>query len=193
VPAGRISPSFDGPPDIMSEGNPKDGFGLVLYVGHATKEPDGSQVLKAEGLYKDEAVGFEVVLSGWKGSASSSRSPLKMSIGMVTLRSCGEISDAFVKALDQLYQTSLSPDAMVSVRDFEAVSLQGDPQDLMAGRVSFKLTHMGDFETQSEGQAEADFGYAEFYINLELAGHRLEFSEKDFDYRASVVRALSKR
>ena len=106
--------------------------------------------------------------------------PLVTYRGVVTYRSTGSASDAFVQVLDELYGTKLTPKAMATETRFTGISLGGDPRDLTKGPVRIKLFF------ESGGQDD----YAELYTNIELAARRLEVHEKDEGYRLPVIRAL---
>jgi len=100
--------------------------------------------------------------------------------GIVTYRSTGADSDAFIQVLDELYGTKVGPKAMGRETQFTGISLEGDPRDLAKGPVKIKLF----FESDKED------AYAELFTNIELAAHRLEVREKDESYRLPVLRAL---
>jgi hypothetical protein len=63
---------------------------------------------------------------------------------------------------------------------FTGLSLEGNPGDLSQGPVKIK--------TFCEAGEKDD--YAEFFTNIELDKHRVEFREKDEEYRPGVVKAL---
>jgi hypothetical protein len=100
--------------------------------------------------------------------------------GVITYRSIGADSDTFVQVLDELYGTKLSPKVMIGEVRFTGISLGGDPRDLQSGPVKIKLF----FESDKQDE------YAELFTNIQLADHRLEFHEKDPDYRLAVIKAL---
>jgi len=101
--------------------------------------------------------------------------------GVITLESTGPDSDAFVTALDAIYGTRLAPAAMRHSIRCAAIALQGDPTALSDGITKIKIF----FEPEDESR------YAEAYLDFDLANRRMHLNEKDPEYRAPLVRALS--
>ena len=97
------------------------------------------------------------------------------------LRSLGVQSDRLLVVIDELYGTAQHPRRMRPQTDFTGISLEGDPRHLNAGATKIKLF----FESEDEKR------YAELYLNIDLGAAKLELAEKDPDYRAPIVRALS--
>jgi hypothetical protein len=123
---------------------------------------------------------LEVVLGpNWQAGSLDQKLPLVTYRGLVTYRSTGPDSDAFVQALDELYESKVGAQAMASETRFTAISLEGDPRDLAKGPVKIKMF----FESNDEDR------YGELFTNIELAARRLEVREKDEGYRLPVVRA----
>ena len=181
-PAAQIQPSkpLTAPPEVTSE--EEAGFhDLVFYIQEHKRLPDGSQSIRGMGTHKGRPLGLEVVLgASWRAGSLDKDVPLVTYRGIVTYRSTGADSDAFVQALDLLYGAKVSPKAMGKETQFTAISLGGDPRDLTKGPVKIKLF----FGSEKEDD------YAELFTNIELGAHRLEVHEKDEDYRSQVVRAL---
>ena len=180
--APQIGPSkpLASPPEITSE--EEEGFhDLVFYLQGHKRLPDGSQSIRVLGTHKGRQLGLEVVLGpAWQSGSLGKDLPLVTYRGIVTYRSTGPDSDAFVQVLDELYGTKVKPKAMVRETRFTGISLEGDPRDLAKGPVKIKLF----FESDKQED------YAELFTNIELAAHRLEVHEKDEEYRLPVVRAL---
>lgn len=157
---------------------------MLFYVQEHKRLPDGSQSIRGSGTHKGRALGLEVILGPtWQAGSLGKDVPLVTYRGVVTYRSTGSDSDAFVQVLDELYATKLAPKAMASEARFTGISLGGDPRDLTKGPVKIKLFF------ESGGQDD----YAELYTNIELAARRLEVHEKDESYRLPVIRALRAR
>jgi hypothetical protein len=168
------------PPEVTSE--EEEGFhDLIFYLQDFKRLPDGSQSIRALGTYKGRQLGFEVVLSpSWQAGSPGKEVPLATYSGILTYRSIGADSDAFVQVLDELYGTKLSPKAMGRETRFAGISLEGDPRNLESGPVKIKVF----FESDKPDE------YAELFTNIQLAEHRLEVHEKDTDYRLPVIKAL---
>lgn len=144
--------------------------------------PDGSQSIRGTGTHKGQVLGLEVILGPtWQAWSVGKNLPVETYRGIVTYRSTGLDSDAFVQVIDELYGTKLAPKAMAAEIRFTGISLGGDPRDLTKGPVKIKL-----FFDELGGQDD----YAELFTNIKLAAHRLEVREKDEGYRLPIVKAL---
>lgn len=180
---GQQVRSLSAPPEVTSES--EEGFhDLVFYSQDVERLPDGSQRLRGSGTFKGRPLGLEVVLGPtWSSGSLGKNIPLVTYQGFVTFHSIGPDSDTFVQVLDALYATKLNPKVMSGDVRFVAIALGGDPRDLRSGPVKIKLF----FEPDKEDD------YAELFINIQLAEHRIEIREKDPDYRLKVVKALQAR
>lgn len=179
----RQSKPFTAPPEVTSE--EEDGFhDLVFYIQDYNRMSDGSQSIRASGIYKGRKLGFEVVLGPtWKSGSLDKSIPLVTYQGFVTYHSTGIESDSFIQTVDELYGTKLSPKMMSKQTRFTGISLEGDPRDLSKGSTKIKLF----FESENDDE------YAELFSNIELDTRRFEFHEKDPDYRPAIVKALQAR
>jgi hypothetical protein len=162
-------------PEITSEN--EEGFvDLIFAITEHKALADGSQSIKAAGRHKGKDVGFEFVV----GPLWSIQANKDWRSGTANYRRTGPESDYFLRILADLYASSAKPKAMADERQFNVVSLKGNPRDLASGPVKLKLF----FDPGPQDR------YAEFYTNIDLAARRLEFREKDPDYRTRVIRAL---
>lgn len=167
-------------PEITSESE-EGYYDLIFYIEEHKQLPDGSQTIRASGKHKGRPLGFELVLGpAWKSGSVTPDIPLVTHQGSITYRSTGADSDAFVQVLDELYDTKLNSKSMRKETPFTAISLEGDPSDLARGIAKIKLF----FESDKEDE------YAELFTNIHLGARRLEFREKDEEYRSAVVKAL---
>jgi hypothetical protein len=183
--AAQVQPAkpITAPPEVTSEEEEEeDGFhDLVFYIQEHKRLPDGSQSIRGSATHKGRPLGLEVVLSlKWQAGSLGKDLPVVTYSGIVTYRSTGPDSDAFVQVLDELYGTKVSPMAMRRETQFTGISLAGNPGDLTKGPVKIKLF----FESGEQDD------YAELFTNIDVAAHRLEINEKDEDYRSQVLRAL---
>lgn len=167
-------------PEITSEFESEGFCDLVLRaVSHATG-PDGSQTIAARGTHNGRPVGFNVmILPEWEPWDVESLGTLYR--GGVLIQADGEQSHAFLRALDELYGTREASDRMAERVFFAAVALAGHPPSLRENPVMIKLFF----------EADAPDRYAEVYLNIDLDRARVEFHEKDPDYRRPLVLALS--
>lgn len=172
------SPSL---PEIMSESEEGGFCDLVFRAPGPVRQADGTLPFRAHGLDQGRSVGLEVALgSAWTEVSLGSGLPPAFQ-GTVELRSIGHDSDALLIAMDRLFETALHPAAMTAAAKFSAITLEGDPRDPARGPVKIKLFYEpGDEE-----------GYAELYVNLDVRAGRLYVNEKDPDYRAALIKALT--
>jgi hypothetical protein len=171
------------PPEVTSQS--EEGFhDLIFFIQEHKTLADGSQTIRASGVHRGRQLGLMVTLGGaWKEASLGKDVPIITYSGTVTYCSVGQESDAFLSALDELYGTKLNPTSMGTKARFTAISLGGEPLNLMKGPVKIKLFY----------ESGRDDDYAELFTNIELAARRLEIREKDEEYRLPIVRALRAR
>jgi hypothetical protein len=160
----------------------EEGFvDLCLEINGLVREEDGKVRFEAKAIYEGRKVGFAVTLgSEWEvQKLEDMEQPLYW--GETQLISLGEESDLFIQTLDRLYETKVGAVRMRHNVDFTAVSLGGNPRGLETEPLKMKLFF----------EADPDERYAEFYLNCDVAQRRVEFHEKDPEYRRAVVLALS--
>ena len=163
-------------------GDEGDFHDLSFTIDQVRTLADGSKSLSVSGMMEGKQVGFEVILGPtWQAGKSDPRIPIVVRKGMVTYKGMGTNSDAFVQVLDQVYRTKLGPKGMAASTKFTGLSLQGDPSKLEEGEVKIKLF----FESNKQDE------YAEVFTNIDVAAKKLEFSEKDPEYRVALVKALT--
>ncbi len=157
----------------------EDGFvDLSLRMEGLVRDQDGVQHFEARALHKGRVVAFAVAL-GAKWTPFGSRE--EFYCGEARLVSLGDASDAFIQVLDQLYETKAGIMRMGDNTGFTAVSLEGHPDRLSVEPLKMKLF----FESENDDLS------AEFYLNCDTNDNRVQFREKDMDFRAAVVRALA--
>jgi hypothetical protein len=143
-------------------------------------QSDGTQRLMAKGLYKGQTVGFGVTLGPTWGRQDLEDDEIWLYWGHAELTSLGEMSNDFVRAVDELYGTNTGSSRMLDRVPYVAVSLSGDPPRLEQS-VKLKLF----FESGTEDRD------AEFFLNLDPQNRTVQFHEKDVEYRRGVVLSLS--
>lgn len=165
----------------MSSGS-EDGFAdICLRLVSLKRDSDGGQHFVARGFHRGQRVGFAVSLSSTWERQDLEESEITVYWGGAKLISLGFESDAFLQALDEVYQTNVGHQTMQDQVSYLAVSLEGYPPNLGDELVRMKLF----FESDSEER------YAEFYLNIDSGKSTVEFHEKDVDYRKGVVLSLS--
>jgi hypothetical protein len=160
----------------------EEGFvDIALTITETKTSTDGTISVVARGKLNGATVGFIVdVLPEW------STSPIEGTDshfywGKIRYRSTGAESNEFVAALARLYGSSERPGPMASTIEASAVGLDSDPRSLNTTPVRMKAFF---FEDGPEDR------YAEVYTNIDLQQKRLEFHEKDPEYRLPLLKAL---
>ncbi len=102
-------------------------------------------------------------------------------VGGVRLESVGAESDAFVSELAAIYGIT-TPTKMRQSVLFTAFPLQGDPTELLTQHLNFKVFHDED---DSLGE------YSEAYVHVDIPHRYIRLDEKDPEYRAPLLKALS--
>jgi hypothetical protein len=166
-------------PIITSESD--EGFvDLVFAATDGKRISDGGFRVNAIGMHDDHTVGFGVVLGPiWERRKAGET--LFVHWGTVWLVSLGESSDRFVASLDALYGVNSGVRQMAANKVVSGVALKGNPSNAPDEPVRIKLFFEDDREDR----------YGEVYINIDFGARRLEFHEKDEEFRSAVVLALS--
>jgi len=167
-------------PAITSES--EEGFvDLIFAATGVRRQTDGQIRVDAVGKHERQRVGFGVIL-GPKWERKEAGENFFVQWGTVRLVSLGEPSDTFLRVLDSLYGVDLGADRMKPETSLTAVALEGDPSTAPNVGLLMKLFFEHDDEKR----------YGEIYLNIDFAAGRVQFREKDEEYRAAVVKGLSK-
>ncbi len=158
----------------------EDGFvDLSLSMHAPSPDTENGCRFEARALYEGRSIAFAVAL-GTSWQAQDVEGNFLFYWGEADLISLGAESDAFIQTLDQLYQTKTSATRMRRGVHFTAVSLAGDPSRLPADPVKMKLFF----------ESDADDLCAEVYLNFDFLEQRVQFHEKDQDFRRPLILAL---
>lgn len=165
-------------PELTAES--EEGFvDFCLNMEGLVRDREGAQRFEARALHKGRPVAFAVALGTTWSLLEGTPEPFYC--GEARLISLGDESDAFIQALDQLYETKIGTSCMGNDIGFTAVSLEGHPDRLTVEPLKMKMF----FESENDDLC------AEFYLNCDTEKHRVEFREKDTDFRTAVVLALA--
>ena len=102
----------------------------------------------------------------------------------VSFRSLGKVSDDLITGLGELYELDVGAIRMVTEESFTMIALQDGDTGLATNMVRMKL-----FGRDGEPFEEDD--YYESFFTVDLRAGFVSWSEKDPDYRASLIRGLS--
>ncbi|WP_374019102.1 hypothetical protein ABU162_05020 [Paenibacillus thiaminolyticus] len=164
--------------------NTEEGFqDLEFDIVESRFEEDRNHFL-VFGQYHHEIVGFEVIVRNdmLPGIVQWHINEEAFYGTGITLKSIGPESDAFIRALLELY----GYEGKLKCKDeipLTCISLHGDPGNIKQEEVKFKVFY-DDHSVQDL--------YCEFYINILVQDNILELKEKDTEYRENIVRALGK-
>jgi hypothetical protein len=167
----------------LTEGSEEGFSDLSLRMEGLLRGPDGRYRFEARAAHKGRPVAFAVALSTTWNAQEVEGTTVSLHWGEAQLISVGNESDGFVQALDEVYGTGLGVLQMRGNVKFLAVSLAGHPLRIEGEPIKLKLFF----------EHEADDRYAEVYLNCDSEESRVEFHEKDPDYRRAVVLALSQK
>ncbi len=176
----RLFSARQGSPDVSFEG--EEGFvDLAISILIVSETAEGSVLIRVLGNTPVGDIGFDIeVLPEWK-QQDADDGRLILYWGTVRYTSIGEASDRFLALLSKHYALPAMNRPMKSVIEFTAVGLHSDPRQLKTWPVHMKL-----FLDQGP-----DDTYAEVFTNLDLEKKRVEFREKDFEYRVPLLAGLS--
>jgi hypothetical protein len=169
-------------PEVTAE--QEEGFvDLALRLMRGQVSANGGLEVEARGIHQGTIVGFLATFgTSWTPKPIADTDGY-FYWGTITLRSAGEVSDAFVRVLDALYRTNAGCTQMVGEARCTAVGLNTDPRHAQEAALKMKLF----FE-----HADDDKRYAEVYLNVDLKAGRVEWHEKDPDYRGALVLGLGR-
>jgi hypothetical protein len=165
-------------PSLQALADPK-GFVDLDFGVHSISEKGGTRTALVKARFEGELVEFLVELSAkWDPRKMG---PMLVHSGTVAFVSSGAGSDRLIQSLTRLYGVNGSFHAMPRRVEFDAISLQGNPRNVLREPVKIKLFY----------QTGVDAEYAEAYANFDMRKLRFEFHEKDPEYRAALVNALA--
>jgi hypothetical protein len=149
-----------------------------------TKQPDGTMRFHAKGRLQGQNVGFAIeLLPDWK------KSPIEKSDqffywGNGRFIRTGEDTDKFVAVVSALYELHPTATHSQKIVEAEVVGLANDPT-----LARLEPTRMKFFFNTSGGED----AYAEVFINIDPRSNKLQFHEKDPEYRKPLIKSLSTR
>ncbi len=160
----------------------EDGFvDIDLPIVDTKKTTTGLVSVIARGEVSGSVVGFAVDINpSWKAKATDDGAVV-FYWGYAQLRSTGEESDGFVRLLAEMYERPGLEISMPRRIEVEAVGLANDPAKVLTSPTKMKFFFNPDSEEED---------YAEVFLNLDIPAKKLEFHEKDPEYREPLLRAL---
>jgi len=153
---------------------------INLPIVKSEKAVSGLVSVVARGEIDGRIVGFAVdVDPNWKAKPTDD-GKVVFYWGSARIKSIGKESDNFVRLLAELYKSPKPSSVMPPKIEVEAVGLANDPSRVFESPTKMKFF----FASNSEES------YAEVFLNLDVPGKKLEFHEKDQEYRGPLLRAF---
>ena len=122
----------------------EEGFAdLCLKMEGLVQNKDGTYRFEARALHKGRPVAFAVALGTTWSPQEIKEISAFLYWGEARLISLGNESDAFIQALDQVYETKVGVSRMRDDVGFTAVSLEGHPHRLATEPLKMKLLFEG--------------------------------------------------
>lgn len=166
--------------DVCFEG--EEGFvDFTIPIQKILDTAGGSTLIRVRGNTSIGEVGFDIEVPPEWQRQDADDGRLVLYWGTVRYTSIGAASDRFLTLLAEQYELPVIDRTMKGGVEFTAVGLHTDPRRLKTSRIDMKLF-------LDKG---AEDSYAEFFTNLDLENQKIEFREKDLNYRYPLVGGLS--
>ncbi|WP_114792494.1 hypothetical protein U0035_01920 [Niabella yanshanensis] len=171
--------------EITTRINPADGWNDVFLKIVKDQKTDSSHIYTVKGLYKEQVVGLQIEVNSSIGAGIVDGKP-NVNSGTarqsVHIRSMGAESDAFVKALAEIYGRHTVNAFRLQPLSVTAFSLNETPVNLdKSGYYKLKLF----LEEYDEDL------YSEVFLNINTEKKEIEINEKDWEYRRPIIEFLS--
>jgi len=171
--------------DINARINPEDGWNDIFLKIVKDQKTDSSHIYTVKGLYKEQTVGLQIEVNSSIGAGIVDGTP-NVNSGIarqsVHIRSMGAESDAFVKALAELYGRPTLKAFRQQPLSVTAFSLNETPVNLdKDGYYKLKLF----LEEYDEDL------YSEVFLNINTEKKEIEINEKDWEYRRAIIELLT--
>lgn len=172
--------------EIASRMNPDEGFADIFLKIISDSKTDTTHIYIAKGFYKGKTVGlqFEVKSNIGAGIVDGKPNSNRGFVGKgVRIKSIGQESDEFVKAMAELYQHPTTNAFSKQVITTTAFSLNSKTADLdKKDLYKFKLFFAEDDENL----------YSELFFNINTDKQEIVLPEKDEGYRENLIKVWTK-
>ncbi len=181
-PAADDSTVFE---EITARINPEEGWNDIFLKIVKDQKTDSSHIYTVKGLYKKQTVGLEIEVKSNIGAGIVDGKP-NVNSGTaresVHIRSTGVESDAFVKALAEIYDRPTVKAFRQQPLSVTAFSLNEKPVNLDKGGYYKLKLFLEEYDEDL---------YSEVFLNINTDKREIEFNEKDWEYRRPIIELLS--
>lgn len=168
--------------EITSRLDPKEGWGDVFLKITKDLKTETSHIYIAKGLYKKRTVGLQIEVSSQIGAGIIQGKPNSQGgfvSNAVRIKSIGQESDEFVKALADIYNYPIDKNFTKQTILATVFSLNEKVVDL----------DKSDYYQLKLFFAENDEHlYSEVFLNINTEKREIEINEKDADYREPIIK-----
>ena len=157
-------------------------FGLI---SHRLEGTHDFHVFRAGARHADRDIAFDVWFPcKWEHDPpDGAPSGFAEHHASMALASAKPLHEPFLQTLSALYGLAGVAGGMAHFVEISAVALEGNPENVLSEAVRLKI-FFGAFE-------DSAVPYAEAYLNLDVPNGTIQFNEKDPEWRANIIHALS--
>lgn len=158
---------------------------LIFTVTKKELQTNGYWNIICKATHKGSVVGFRIfILEGIEaGIVNNDIDNSKFVRDAVRIEGIGEESDQLIKVMSKVYGETIVDNFTDDSLSYTVFPLNQQKADLNSGYFKFKL-----FFDDTEGLGL----YSELYLNPNLQNGTIELNEKDEEYRANIIKHMSK-
>ena len=164
-----------------------DGFAdFKLPVTHRACNSRGGCVVDVSGTYDKQPIALRIAFApdmrGNRFDDLKANGGFSAKANGVVLQLWGKPGENFVRMLASVYQVPILSVSVPETIPLTAVPLEGNPQNIAAAPLKFKVFHRDDDPDRPY--------YFELYIDPDLSRGVVGFNEKDIGYRKPILRSF---
>ena len=167
----------------------EEGFhDIVLNIVDSKLTSEGDYEIIAKGKSKEETVGLKIKIkdklkAGLVNEGFDGFDTTAVELNGVSFYSIGTESDSLISILSKLYGSPTSKKFTTTETSFDMFSLNKDQAELSKGYFQFKI-FFDPYDSLGL--------YSELFLNVNLPKREVEINEKDWEYRESLVKVLTR-
>jgi hypothetical protein len=158
--------------EILIEGDGKFPMDVRIPIVAAQFGTGGVATIKAQGTYRDRAVGVEIRVRGQMkpGIVKDDIDRDAFYDGGVVIRGVGDTTRRLADVFAEAYITPITDAEPLQQLDLTSFALEGDPMLIESEHLNFKVFHDDD---DKRGQ------YFEMFLHIDIPAGWVRFDEKD--------------